>query len=193
MEKICINPKNYKLTQGQEYTIIKVEKGYVFVENDNGKIARYDDSLFEEAAPTRTETDCINSITNTANGVSFVDLNNVTVNVNTLLVGQSDNNFSCGILRIVNINSTIISIENAVDTSENDLILLKRKLLKALIEKVLSINTTSKGMWMCSTNQNTNYEDYYLELNEMSNHNPGWFLNPNSSNQINMWYSIINQ
>ena len=59
---VCVNPKTYRLTQGQQYEILKKEKGYVFVENDNGKVARYDETLFESPAPARTEQDCINSI-----------------------------------------------------------------------------------------------------------------------------------
>lgn len=191
--QVCVNPKNYRLTQGETYEIIKTEKGYVFVENDNGKIARYDDSLFQDATPARTEQDCINSITASETTVTFRDLNNNQVTVNSSIAGNSENDFSCGILRLSGINTTIATIENTVDTSDNDLILLKRKLLKIAINLFLSNYTTSKGMWIASTNQNTNYEDYFAELNEMSNHNSGWFRNPNSGNQINMWYGIINQ
>ena len=64
-----------------------------------------------------------------------------------------------------------------------------------------SNNTTRKliiargtyGMWMCSTNRDDNYEDYQTLLDTLSTHNSGWFLNPNSGNQIKLWYGIINQ
>lgn len=191
---VCVNPKTYRLTQGQQYEILKREKGYVFVENDNGKVARYDETLFESSTPTRTEQDCINSIEIVdSNTIRFVNLQNQPQEISFGLVGNYNNTFSCGILRIENINSTISQIENSVDTSEEDLIMLKRNIFKKAIEAKLRDYTTSKGMWMCSTNQNTNYEDYFNELNEITNHNSGWFLNPNSSNQINMWYGIINQ
>lgn len=191
---VCVNPKTYRLTQGQQYEILKKEKGYVFVENDNGKVARYDETLFESPTPARTEQDCINSIEIVnSNTISFVNLQNQPQEISFGLVGNHNNSFSCGILRIENINSTIQQIENSVDTSEEDLIMLKRNIFKKAIEAKLRDYTTSKGMWMCSTNQNTNYEDYFNELNEISNHNSGWFLNPNSGNQINMWYGIINQ
>lgn len=193
MEKVCINSKNYKLTLDQPYTIIKEEKGYVFVENDNGKVARYDSSLFIDALPPRTEQDCISSIINVGNVITFLDLNNTSVSFTSSVEGDSQNGFSCGILRLSGLNNTIQTIENTVDTTDNDLILLKRKLLKKAIDIYLSSFTTSKGMWLASTNQNTNYEDYFLELNQMSNHNSGWFRNPNSGNQIILWYGIINQ
>ena len=199
MEKICKNSKNYKLTENQLYTIIKSEKGYVFVENDNNKIARYDESLFEDPLPTRTEQHCINSISveqateEEDTVITFINLNNEVVEIVSALGGFQENSFSCGILQVVGINNMMHRIEEIVDTSENDLILLKRKLLNSAITSLLSNYTTSKGMWMCSTNQNTNFEDYFTELDEMSNHNSGWFRNPNSGNQINMWYGIINQ
>lgn len=190
---ICENPKTYKLTPGQQYEILKKEKGYVFVENDAGKVARYDESLFTSPTVLRTEQDCIDSITIiNENSINFVNLNNQTQTINSQLATESTNSFSCGVLRLLGLNNTIQVIENTVDTSQEDLILLKRKLLKALITaKVNSIN--SKGMWMCSTNQNTEFEDYFLELNEITNHNSGWFRNPNSGNQINVWYAIYNQ
>ena len=46
---------------------------------------------------------------------------------------------------------------------------------------------------MCSTNQEGNYEDYHTLLDTLSTHNSGWFRNPNSGNQIKVWYGIINQ
>lgn len=190
---ICENPKTYRLTQGQQYEILKKEKGYVFVENDAGKVARYDESLFTNPTPARTEQNCIDSITIVNHGeIIFVNLNNETQTINSSLSATHDDSFSCGVLRLSGLNNTIETIENAVDTSQEDLILLKRKILRALITAKVN-STTSKGMWMCSTNQNTAFEDYFLELNEITNHNSGWFRNPNSGNQINVWYAIYNQ
>lgn len=190
---ICENPKTYRLTQGQQYEILKKEKGYVFVENDAGKVARYDESLFTNPTPARTEQDCIDSIVITnENQITFVNLNGETQPISSHLITESINSFSCGVLRLTGLNNTIENIEIAVDTSQEDLILLKRKLLRALITAKVN-STTSKGMWMCSTNQNTAFEDYFLELNEITNHNSGWFRNPNSGNQINVWYAIYNQ
>ena len=201
MEKICINSKNYKLTQDKSYEIIKRETGYVFIENDNGKISKYHSSLFEsddvpvleeEIISIRTEQDCIDSISNNNNVISYRDLNNDLKMFNSHIVTNCSNPFSCGILRISGMNDTIDNIENFVDTSEFDLILLKRKLFRSSIQSRIEIDAT-KGMWMCSTNLYNAYEDYYVELNDMSNNNSGWFYNPNSGNQINMWYGLINQ
>ena len=201
MEKICINSKNYKLTQDKSYEIIKRETGYVFIENDNGKISKYHSSLFEsddvpvleeEIISIRTEQDCIDSISNNNNVISYRDLNNDLKMFNSHIATNSSNPFSCGILRISGMNDTIDNIENFVDTSEFDLILLKRKLFRSSIQSRIEIDAT-KGMWMCSTNLYNAYEDYYVELNDMSNNNSGWFYNPNSGNQINMWYGLINQ
>jgi hypothetical protein len=197
MNKICRNAKNYKLTEGQEYEILQEENGYVRIINDSGKNVRYDASLFEDLLPpppARTEQDCINSITYINNVLRYVDINNEEKNVTVSLYLRANNEFSCGINRIEGINSLCDRIENQdfVNTDDDDFIELK----KALFRKVFTYFTTShtsKGMWMCSTNQNDNYEDYQTLLDTLSTHNSGWFRNPNSGNQIKLWYGIINQ
>ena len=190
MNKICRNAKNYKLTEGQEYEILGEEDGYVRIINDSGKNVRYDSTLFENPLPpppARTEQDCINSITYDGNVLRYVDIND-----NLTLRQNSD--FSCGINRIENINTLCARIENQnfVNTDDDDFIELKKALFRTVFNYWTSIET-SRGMWMCSTNQDGSYEDYQTLLDELSTHNSGWFLNPNSSNQIKVWYGIINQ
>jgi hypothetical protein len=197
MERICVNPKNYKLTQNKTYDIISEEEGYIFLTNDSNKVVRYDASLFQDEVivplpPIRTEQDCINSINSTSmTRVYFEDLQGNEVILESPLEITSNQELSCGITMIVNINSAINVIENAVDTTEQDLIVLKRKLLIALLKAKYGNLTT--GLWMCSTNNNQDNEDYYTELNEYMTTNSGWFRNPNSGNQICLWTKIINQ
>jgi hypothetical protein len=199
MNKICRNAKNYKLTEGQEYEILQEENGYVRIINDSGKNVRYDASLFEDVfipppPPARTEQDCINSITYINNVLRYVDINNEEKNITVSLYLRATNEFSCGINRIEGINSLCGRIENQdfVNTDDDDFIELK----KALFTTVFNYHTTretSRGMWMCSTNRDNNYEDYQTLLDTLSTHNSGWFRNPNSGNQIKLWYGIINQ
>lgn len=195
MNKICKNAKNYKLTEGQEYEILGEEDGYVRIINDSGKNVRYDASLFEDVfiPPARTEQDCINSITYNGTTLQYTDINENIKSVNVSLQRQSNNDFSCGINRIVNINNLCdyLGYEWFVDTEEDDFIELK----KALFRTVFNYYTidSSKGMWMCSTNQDAGNEDYHNLLTELSTHDSGWFRNPNSGNQIKVWYGIINQ
>lgn len=199
MNKICRNAKNYKLTEGQEYEILGEEDGYVRIINDSGKNVRYDASLFEDVfvpppPPARTEQDCINSITYDGNILRYIDINETPKKVNINLTLSQNSGFSCGINRIEGINSLCSRIENQnfVNTDDDDFIELK----KALFTKVFTYFTTresSRGMWMCSNNQDGNYEDYQTLLDTLSTHNSGWFTNPNSNNQIKLWYGIINQ
>ncbi len=195
MNKICRNAKNYKLTEGQEYEILGEEDGYVRIINDSGKNVRYDATLFEDVfiPPARTEQDCINSITYNGSNLRYVNINNeekqITVNLNL----ENRNQFSCGVIRIEGLNEVCSRIENQdfVNTDDDDFIELK----KALFRTVFNYwsNRGSYGMWMCSTNQDNNYEDYQTLLDELSTHNSGWFTNPNSGNQIKLWYGIRNQ
>lgn len=199
MNKICRNAKNYKLTEGQEYEILSEEDGYVRIINDSGKNVRYDASLFEDVfmplpPPARTEQDCIDSITYNGTTLTYIDINETLRHKVVSLSLRNNSEFSCGINRIEGVNTLCNEIENQnfVNTYDDDFIELK----KALFTKVFTYFTTretSRGMWMCSTNQDDNYEDYQTLLDTLSTHNSGWFTNPNSSNQIKLWYGIINQ
>jgi hypothetical protein len=199
MNKICRNAKNYKLTEGQQYEILQEENGYVRIINDSGKNVRYDASLFEDVfipppPLARTEQDCINSITYDGTTLRYVDINETHKNTDIALYLRANNEFSCGINRIEGINSLCNRIENQdfVNTDDDDFIELKKALFRKVFTYFTTIHT-SKGMWMCSTNQNDNYEDYQTLLDTLSTHNSGWFRNPNSGNQIKLWYGIINQ
>lgn len=200
MNKICRNAKNYKLTEGQEYEILGEEDGYVRIINDSGKNVRYDASLFEDVfvpppPPARTEEDCINSITYNGIELRYVDINENIRDKNILLNLRSNSDFSCGINRIEGVNNLCSQIENNnfVNTEDDDFIELKKALFTKVFNYWSSRSPTSKGMWMCSTNQESNYEDYQTLLDTLSTHNSGWFRNPNSGNQIKLWYGIINQ
>lgn len=198
MNKICRNAKNYKLTEGQEYEILQEENGYVRIINDLGKNVRYDASLFEDIfipppPPARTEQDCINSITYDGHILRYIDINETPKQVSVNLYLCSNNDFSCGINRIEGVNNLCDYLENEdfIEIEEDDFIELK----KALFRTVFNFwsNKPARGMWMCSTNQDGDNEDYHNVLTELSTHDSGWFLNPNSGNQIKLWYGIINQ
>jgi hypothetical protein len=197
MKKICKNAKNYKLTEGLEYEILKEENGYIFLINDSGKNVKYDASLFdeeleEEVVPARTEQDCIDSISYDGTRLSYKDLYNEQQLADVVLYRNYNNGFSCGIVRIEGLNDLCDIIECIVSNEEEDLIELK----KALFAEVLNYHILKdelKGMWMCSTNRSGDNEDYHKLLNEISTHNSEWFTNPNSGNQIKLWYGIINQ
>lgn len=200
---ICTNPKNYKLTEGKEYEILKVEQGNVFLINDSGKTVRYSQDLFEEIAqevaiPDRTELDIINSIVvnERSNVITLNDFNNEEIMIaNNLDVVSNINDYSCGIKNIVNITSQVGLIQSAVEIlegqSEEDL----PNLYKTLIEKsIKGIATRHKGMagiFQMSTNISNN--DYFDEetieiFDELSDFHSGeGTRNPNSENIIKMW------
>ena len=199
MKKICKNAKNYKLTEGLEYEILKEEDGYIFLINDSGKNVKYDASLFEEnvepvQAPARTEQDCINSIHYNGSVLKYTDLSNEEKTENVSLYKNSNNDFSCGIVRFEGINNLCDIIDSGyfVSSEEDDLIELKKALFSTVLNHAIS-SDTSKGMWMCSTNRDVANEDFHTLLDEVCNHNSGWFRNPNSGNEIKLWYGIINQ
>ena len=198
MKKLkCINPKNYKLTQNGEYEIVEDGVEFVKIINDSGKTVRYSKELFQEEVvpvappppPAITEQDCINSIIRENNFIRFNNLNNNVVNININMTRNSNNSFSCGVVRLEGINNLIEYIENAVDTSEDDLIDLKKEIFKKAIDWNLRCSPYAFGL--ISTNQNTNYEDYFDVLDEMSSSSTEWVNNPNSGNLIKIWTITI--
>lgn len=200
---ICINPKNYKLTEGREYEILKVEQGNVFLINDSGKTVRYSQDLFEEIAqevaiPDRTELDIINSIVvnERSNVITLNDFNNVEIIIiNNLDVASNINDYSCGIKNIVNITSQVRSIQSALEIlerqSEEDLPNVYKTLIEKSIKGIAALYRGSTGIFQMSTNISNN--DYFDEetiaiFDELSDFHSGeGTRNPNSENIIKMW------
>jgi len=180
--------------------VLLEEDDYIRIINDNGKNVRFHSSLFEDEPSTiptpilRTELDCINSIVYQNNQLSYIDINNIDKVTTVNLTRNSNNEFSCGIVRFEGLNNLIIHIENDefVNTDEDDLLELKQALFLKVINYWID-KENSKGMWMFSTNFQEDFEDYYTILDEESTSNSEWFFNPNSGNQIKLWYGIINQ
>ena len=202
MNKICTNPKNYKLTQGKVYEILDEEDGYYLLINDSNKTVRYYSDLFtdvEEAVqevappppPARTEADVINSLIVTYSdrrcNVTYLDLENNTVSFTTNQISVNDTHISCGIKQLYNINNVLESIEANIDTSSSDFIDLKKQIIKQVISRFIS-NLISSSRWMLmSTNFETDFEDYYEIFDSLSQTNLGWEENNNSGSNIKLW------
>ena len=182
MNKICINPKNYKLTQGKVYEILDEEDGYFLLVNDSNKTVRYYSDLFgdveeavEEVAPppppARTETDVISSLNVTYNHqrctVTYVDLNNQTVNFQTSTIGISGTDISCGIRQISGINDILYCIDNNVNTNEDDLLELRKEILKRVISLLINRNRGNTRWMLMSTNNDDSYEDYFEVIDSL--------------------------
>ena len=203
MNKICTNPKNYKVTQGKVYEILDEEDGYFLLVNDSNKTVRYYSDLFsdieeavEEVAPppppARTEADVINSLNVTYNNnnrctVTYVDLNNQTVNFQTNTIGISTTNISCGIHQMHNINDVLSSIENNVNTDEDDLLELRKEIVKRVTSLFIRYHRGNSRWMLMSTNNDVSYEDYFEVFDSLAQTNLGWEDNPNSGNEIKLW------
>ena len=202
MNKICINPKNYKLTQGKIYEILDEEDGYFLLVNDSNKTVRYYSDLFgdieeavEEVAPppppARTEADVISSLNVTCGGqrctVTYVDLNNQTVTFQTHTIGISSTDISCGIRQISGINNVLSTIDNNVDTDEDDLLELRKEIVKRVISSLIRYNRGNTRWMLMSTNNDDSYEDYFEVFDSLAQTNLGWENNPNSGNEIKLW------
>lgn len=202
MNKICTNPKNYKLTQGKSYEILDEEDGYFLLINDSNKIVRYYSDLFDDVEvvetiapppppPARTEADVISSLNVTYNNnrcnISYVDLNNQTINFTTEPINVATSSISCGIHQLYNINAIIESIDDNVNTDEDDLLELRKEIVKRVISLFIR-NKRANTRWMLmSTNNDDLYEDYFEVFDSLAQTNLGWEENPNSGNEIKLW------
>lgn len=207
MNKICTNPKNYKLTQGKIYEILDEEDGYFLLVNDSNKTVRYYSDLFGDVEesnetveaftppppppPARTEADVISSLNVTSSGqrcsVTYVDLNNQTVNFQTNTIGISSTDISCGICQISGINNILSSIDNNVNTDEDDLLELRKEIVKRVISLLIRYNRNNTRWMLMSTNNDDSYEDYFEVIDSLAQTNLGWENNPNSGNEIKLW------
>ena len=198
MKKLkCTNPKDYKLTLNGEYEILDESTDLFTIINDSGKKVNYAKSLFTvEAAtppppppPARTEQDCINSIQIDGNNIKFIDLGENTVTIPVAMYLRSNNDFSCGVVRLEGLNVLMNGIEEGVDESEEDLILLKQEIFKKAI--IWNSRRNSFRFALLSTNNDENYEDYYDTLDSLSHCATEWKTNPNSGNEIKIWTLLI--
>ena len=201
MNKICTNPKNYKLTQGKVYEILDEEDGYFLLVNDSNKTVRYysdlfvdDDQAVEEVAPpppVRTEADVISSLNVTCGNsrctVTYVDLNNQTVNFQTSTIGISSTDISCGIRQISGINDILYCIDNNVSTADDDLLELRKEIVKRVISLLINRNRGNTRWMLMSTNNDYIFEDYFDVFDSLAQTNLGWENNPNSGNEIKLW------
>ena len=202
MNKICINPKNYKLTQGKEYYIVDEEDGYFLLVNDSNKTVRYYSDLFADAEeavqevappppPVRTEADVISSLNVTYNNnrctVNYVDLNNNNVNFTTDSINVATSSISCGIFQLYNINAIMESIDDNVNTDEDDLLELRKEIVKRVISLFIHNKRGSTRWMLMSTNNDVSYEDYFEVFDSLAQTNLGWETNPNSGNEIKLW------
>jgi hypothetical protein len=200
MNKVkCVIKKDYRLTLEKEYDVIKKEDGYIFIINDNGTTARYDNSLFldvEEIQQTiteitvRTEEDCIGSIDIDGNDISYIGINGE-VRVLHNAYSTSESSISCGILQVYGINETADRIYDLVNQDEEGLNELAKALFTASLLNYLN-NGLSCGAYILS---NTTYsDDGFVEiLNNISHFKTEEFHNPNSGNAIKMWGFYKNQ
>jgi len=205
MNKICTNPKNYKLTQGKVYDILEEEDGYYLLVNDSNKTVRYYSDLFEDndqanepieevappPPPARTEADVISSLNVTHNNsrcnITYVDLNNQTVNFQTNTIGISTTDISCGIRQMHNINNVLSSIENNVNTEDDDLLELRKEIVKRVTSLFINRNRGNTRWMLMSTNNDSSFEDYFEVFDSLAQTNLGWENNPNSGNEIKLW------
>ena len=206
-ELICVNPKNYKLTEAKIYPIVIDEGETVMIVNDSNKTVRYYKDLFieneEDVIPepepviVRTEQDLIDSITTEGVMTTYIDFNNEEIEIdNRLSIINNENSFSCGIKNIINIGDQLEKIYDTIsvtaDSAGEDLELLTKAVIKHHFKTFIQINygNYNAGLYLMSCNVTGNEcldEETVDILNEISDFNTESEINPNSGNEIVLW------
>lgn len=197
MNVICREAKNYKLTVGNPYEILKQEGEWYFLVNDNGKNVKYAKELFEveeEAAP-RTEQDMIDSITinydnmNDSYTLAYEDLNGEDQEFDLSWEDEDRSGISCGIGEKCGIDS-ILSVIAVNVPQDDDYLNLQKALLRKFIQKTV-VEDNGKAMHLISTTTSQD-TDLLSVLDDMSDLVTEEKLNPNSNNRIKMWVFYTN-
>ena len=207
-ELICINPKNYKLTEGNKYPIVIDEGETVMIVNDSNKTVRYYKDLFQEIEEevvipepepivVRTEQDLIDSINSAGSYTTYIGFDNEIISIpNKLSIINNDNDFSCGIKNIININSQINRIYDFItateETAEEDLPSLTKAVIKHHFKNFIKFKSedgSNAGICLmsCIIEDGGLDEETVDILNEISDFSTEAELNPNSGNEIKLW------
>ena len=119
--------------------------------------------------------------------VTYVDLNNQFVTFQTSTIGITGTEISCGIRQISGINDILSSIDNNVNTNEDDLLELRKEIVKRVISLLIRYKRGNTRWMLMSTNDDVIYEDYFEVFDSLAQTNLGWENNPNSGNDIKLW------
>lgn len=189
---ICIDPKNFGLTRGNQYEANQDENNnnYYLIQNDNGLVRRYYHSLFEDVVVRSTFEEIVNSISISVEDgytkITYV-IDGETYAYNLQELDYNDTEISCGIKELSNINGLAHTVVNNIPTDE------RGNLRKAVLEKIYNFYLNQEGLVplcgiiLVSTNLNTtNIDDTVNILNELSSSFTDVY-NPNSGNVIRLW------
>lgn len=208
MQVICKNPKTFKLTQGNVYTVILEKESSYTIINDNNSSQNYSKTLFDEfEIPTPvpppppvvrrvSEEDVLETIVNDGATISMnFQMDDYEYQSDIIDINLNGTLISCGIMQLTELNELADRINTIVDEliSSNRIIItdidsFRVNIFKKCIELIIQSIDSESGIVICSTNTNNTYFDIQ---NTAIGNLPGvtscTHLNSNSSNHIIIW------
>lgn len=196
MKKVCVNPKNYNLTEEKEYEIITELEGFVSVINDKGLVRNYSAELFKEVKVEEEltledvnwtifyEYDYAELALSFSLGTEKIER---TVQLKGGLVAGN-----CGIADIDGVNGIYQTILDVLG-EDFGLYEIDEKALEIFEDCIKEISKkveeTDKAMIVFSTN------DTFLEIwevfDDLTDLATATLTNPNSDNEIKMWIKYL--
>jgi hypothetical protein len=196
MKVKCINVRNFRnLTLNQEYEVVEQSVDFYHIINNNGAEARYskdyfeavDEEIAEEARPV-VELHVEDEVGVVENDITFkIDIENSFHIITISLNGEIKVKLYC--IEVAGNCGTwsVSGINSVMDTFGHDLFAdVMDRLMEFLTDE------TSKGCIVFSTNTSEN-EDVVEWLDRQCSGNTSEFYNPNSSNDVAIWWFLINQ
>ena len=81
----------------------------------------------------------------------------------------------------------LLSIDNNVSTTDDDLLELRKEIVKRVISLFIRHNRGNSRWMLMSINNDSSFEDYFEVFDSLAQTNLGWENNPNSGNDIKLW------
>lgn len=201
MKKVCVNPKNYNLTEEKEYEIIAELERFVSVINDKGLVRSYSAELFKEVKAEEELT------LEDVNWTIFYEYDDAELALSfslgtekvekTVQLGGGLIAGNCGIVHIDGINDIYQTILDALkedfglyevdeyEVDEKALVIFKDCIgeISEVVEEI------RKAMVVFSTNDT--FPEIWKALDDLTDLATVTLTNPNSYNEIKMWIKYL--
>lgn len=201
----CTNSRNYRLTEGNDYTVVRETDNFYYIANDRDTVARYSKTLFTEVVEEEEESEpelaleekrqlILNGLSVTNNHILIQDTTlDIRISVDNPL-GNNATNISCGVRQLFNLNdlATAIQSPDFIGHFDSNIVTneFKIELYKRIIEKRSEI--LSSNVVLLSTNITDNGYFSLIDgaLSQLCDTSTVAYNN-NSGNDIKLW--VINK
>ena len=187
MQIKCINPKEYNLTEGKDYTVVSETSDRYVIVNDKSLGGNYAKNLFENipevpAIPELKVTYYTDRVNINGTNISYFEMNDET-------------NISCGIREVWGLINFMQTLEARIIEIDESYLSQLSEIYANSVQSFLNGLEESEETAIIITSTNTNCTDYDIIKSGMEGHDftvtSVLGKNPNTGNEIILWTIII--